>query len=34
MKNLRLTVQIIYTILTNGYLYGFLSGKIYQGRLK
>lgn len=34
MKNLRLTVQIIYTILTNGYMYGFLSGKIYQGRLK
>lgn len=34
MNRLRLTVQIIYTALTNGYLYGFLSGKIYQGRLK
>lgn len=34
MKHLRLTIQIIYTIFTNGYIYGFLSGKIYQGRLK
>lgn len=34
MNRLRLTVQLIYTILTNGYLYGFLSGKIYRGRLK
>ena len=34
MKNIRLTIQIIYTVLTNGYLYGFLSGKIYQGKLK
>lgn len=34
INRLRLTVQLIYTILTNGYLYGFLSGKIYRGRLK
>ncbi len=34
MKRLRLTVQIVYTILTNGYMYGFLSGKIYQGKMK
>ncbi|MBQ8527441.1 MAG: 4Fe-4S binding protein [Lachnospiraceae bacterium] len=32
--NIRLKFQIIYTILTNGYLYGFLSGKIYKGPLK
>lgn len=31
---LRLWVQIIYTIITNGYLYGFLNGKIYKGALK
>lgn len=38
MKNhidkLRLQIQLVYTILTNGYLYGFLSGKIYRGQLK
>ena len=35
MRNrLRLTVQLLFTIVTNGYLYGFLNGKIYQGRLK
>ena len=34
MKKLRLAVQLIFTILTNGYMYGFLSGKIYQGKLK
>ncbi|MBE5881954.1 MAG: 4Fe-4S binding protein [Lachnospiraceae bacterium] len=32
--NIRLYFQIIYTILTNGYMYGFLSGKIYKGPLK
>ncbi len=31
---IRLYVQIIYTILTNGYMYGFLHGKIYKGALK
>lgn len=31
---IRLTFQIIYTIITNGYLYGFLNGKIYKGPLK
>ena len=32
--NLRLYVQILYTILTNGYVYGYLTGKIYKGNLK
>jgi len=31
---LRIYVQILYTIITNGYLYGFLNGKIYKGSLK
>lgn len=26
--------QIVYTIITNGYVYGFLNGKIYKGTLK
>lgn len=34
MKKIRLTVQLLFTILTNGYAYGFLGGKIYQGQLK
>ncbi len=34
MKKLRRTVQIVFTVLTNGYAYGFTSGKIYQGDLK
>ena len=34
IDKLRLGVQTIYTILTNGYLYGYLNGKIYQGKLK
>lgn len=34
MKRLRTTVQIFFTIFTNGYAYGFLNGKIYQGNLK
>lgn len=34
VKKLRLTVQLLFTIVTNGYLYGFLSGKIYRGNLK
>ncbi len=33
-KRIRLFVQILYTIVTNGYLYGFLNGKIYKGSLK
>ena len=32
--NIRLYVQILYTILTNGYVFGFLNGKIYKGALK
>lgn len=31
---LRLWVQIIYTLVTNGYAYGYLNGKIYKGPLK
>lgn len=31
---LRLSVQLLYTVITNGYLYGFLNGKIYKGSLK
>ncbi|MBQ2802571.1 MAG: 4Fe-4S binding protein [Lachnospiraceae bacterium] len=31
---LRLIFQIVYTIITNGYLYGFFKGKIYKGALK
>jgi len=34
MKRLRLGVQLLYTIITNGYAYGFMHGKIYQGNLK
>ena len=33
-SRIRLYVQILYTILTNGYAYGFLNGKIYKGPLK
>lgn len=31
---IRLLFQVVYTILTNGYLYGYLNGKIYKGSLK
>ncbi|MBE5866916.1 MAG: 4Fe-4S binding protein [Lachnospiraceae bacterium] len=31
---IRLFVQIIYTIITNGYVYGYLNGRIYKGPLK
>ena len=31
---IRLWVQVVYTIITNGYLYGFMNGKIYKGPLK
>lgn len=34
MSKLRLKVQIVFTILSNGYMFGFLNGKIYQGNLK
>lgn len=34
MNRLRLMVQAAFSILTNGYAYGFLQGKIYQGDLK
>lgn len=30
----RLFVQVLYTIITNGYAYGYLNGKIYKGPLK
>jgi len=34
MKRLRLKVQLLFTIVTNGYLCGLLNGKIYRGGLK
>lgn len=34
IARMRLLVQIIYTIITNGYAYGYLKGKIYKGPLK
>lgn len=35
MRNkLRLAVQLLFTIVTNGYMYGFMDGKIYRCRLK
>ena len=34
MNRIRLKVQLLFTIVTNGYLYGFLNGKIYRGGLK
>lgn len=34
LTRLRLLFQIAYTVVTNGYAYGFLSGKIYKGQLK
>ena len=30
----RLTIQVLWTALTNGYFQGFLRGRIYQGKLK
>lgn len=33
-KRLRLWVQLIFTALTNGYVWGFVQGKIYAGPLK
>lgn len=32
--NLRLTVQVVFTALTNGYLLGYMNGKIYKGDSK
>lgn len=34
MNKIRTTVQLLFTIITNGYAYGFANGKIYQGKLK
>ena len=34
MSRIRLLVQVIYTIITNGYLYGYLNGTIYKGKMK
>lgn len=34
VSKFRIWIQIIYTIVTNGYMYGFLHGKIYKGILK
>lgn len=33
-SNLRLIVQIVFTALTNGYLLGYMKGKIYSGNSK
>ncbi len=33
-RKLRLTIQILFTALSNGYLIGFLEGKIYKGSSK
>ncbi len=33
-KRLRLIVQIVFTALTNGYVYGFAEGKIFKGEIK
>ena len=33
-NRMRLAVQALWTALTNGYAYGFVSGKIYTGRTK
>lgn len=33
-SKVRLLFQIVYTIITNGYVYGYLNGKIYKGSLK
>lgn len=33
-KNLRLKIQLLFTIVTNGYAYGFFKGKICQGTFK
>lgn len=33
-QKLRLAVQLLFTVVTNGYMYGFLNGKIYRGSLK
>lgn len=34
LANIRLFFQILYTVITNGYIYGFINGKIYKGSLK
>lgn len=34
LSKIRLPFRIIYTIITNGYVYGFMQGKIYKGTLK
>lgn len=34
MNRIRTLVQIIFTAVTNGYAYGYLNGRIYQGSLK
>lgn len=34
IQKIRLAAQLLFTVITNGYTYGFLSGKIYRGGLK
>lgn len=33
-RRFRVIIQLVWTALTNGYLYGFVKGRIYTGRLK
>lgn len=34
LTDIRIAFQILYTTVTNGYVYGFINGKIYKGALK
>lgn len=34
LPDIRVWIQILYTVVTNGYVYGYLHGKIYKGPLK
>lgn len=34
MEKIRIKIQIIFTVLINGYAYGFVSGNLYRGPLK
>ena len=34
LSGIRVWVQLLYTVITNGYVYGFMKGKLYKGPLK
>lgn len=34
LSRIRVWVQLLYTVITNGYVYGFMNGKLYKGSLK